>query len=182
MSRLPLLLLQIKSSKLSVTSTAPKKRSIQDIFSSDADGSQNDELEPPKKRASRFIAAEMQADSHPAEAGASDSADIQKLLATTMKQIEERKKQTQALLAQQSVNLQQPQGLLQQPQGLLQPPLPLLQTPFPQRNTSVHPLAYSREKHLALGMAMGGCALDKAVKAAEVRVCVWSLCNLNSLN
>ena len=162
------LLLQIKSSKFSVTSTAPKKRSIQDIFSSEGDGPQNDDLEPPKKRASRFIAAEMQADSHPTEADSSDSADIQKLLATTMKQIEERKKQTQALLAQQSVGAMN----LQQSQGLLQPQLPLLQTPFPQRNTSVHPLAYSREKHLALGMAMGGSALDKAVKAAEVCLCI----------
>ncbi len=155
------------SSVSSDVSSSSKKRNIQDIFSSDADVSQTDDIEPPKKkRASRFI--EM-ADS-PADAGTSDSGNIQKLLATTMKQIEERKKQTQALLAQQTlvaVNIPQPQGLVQQNFGVV-PQLPLLQTPFMQRNTSVHPLAYSREKHLALGMAMGGSALDKAVKAAEV--------------
>ena len=171
---------QIKSSKLSsalsdVSSTSSKKRNIQDIFSTDADASQSDDVEPPKKkRASRFITSEIgdfpPTDAGTSESGTGDSGDIQKLLATTMKQIEERKKQTQALLSQQTLgagNLPQQQGLAQQGFGVATQ-LPLLQTPFVQRNTSVHPLAYSREKHLALGMAIGGSALDKAVKAAEV--------------
>ena len=170
---------QIKSSKLSsaisdVSSTSSKKRTIQDIFSNDADPPQTDDVEPLKKRPrpSRFKASEMgdilPTDAGSSESGTSDSEDIQKLLATTIKQIEERKKQNQALLSQQTlgaVNLPQQQG---QSFGVTTQ-LPLLQTPFmQQRNTSVHPLAYSREKHLALGMAMGGSALDKAVKAAEV--------------
>ena len=151
--------------------SSSKKRSIQDIFSSDADVPQSSDVEPPKKkRASRFIAAEM-AESSPKETSTNDSGDIQKLLASTIKQIEERKKQTQVLLAKQTSSTAQQQGLVQQNFSVT-PQLPLLQTPFLQRNTSVHPLAYSREKHLALGMAMGGSALDKAVKAAEVCTCI----------
>lgn len=104
--------------------------------------------------------------------------DIQKLLASARKQIEERTKQTQALLAQQGLvsqpQMQTPSVLAQQgwggqPQLQMQgfPQPPLLQTPR-QHSTSVHPLAYSREKHLARGLGLNPSALDKAIKAAEV--------------
>lgn len=111
----------------------------------------------------------------------SDQQDIQELLAITKKQIEERKKQNQALLAQQTTLV--PMGL--PPVGQAHNPLAtggppgmqgiqkvLLNRPLiPQQNVSVHPLAYSRELHMTRGMSMGPSALDKAVKAAEVSEC-----------
>lgn len=90
-------------------------------------------------------------------------------------QIEVRKRQNQALLAQQnyaSVIASQPpaltQALLMQQSLALASQKPLLQTPMQQTSQSVHPLAYSRELHLTRGLSMGPSALDKAVKAAEV--------------
>lgn len=148
-----------------------KKRSIQDIFSGDAEGDEADH--PKKKKLSRFVAEAADDEPTPIPS-ATESQDVQQLVVSTMKQIEERRKQTQALLAQQGLAMplqpQQPMPALFGQQGLggMQQS-PLLKTPFQQRNTSVHPLAYTREKHIALGMTMGPSALDKAVKAAEVR-------------
>lgn len=149
--------------------SASKKRSIQDIFSSGND----EEDEPPrKKRSSKFEGLESEA----AQPDASDVQDIQELLATTKRQIEERKRQNQVLLAQ--------QGFAPQQAPIVLPTLsfvglqnPLLQQPLVQHSPSVHPLAYSRELHLTRGMSMGPSALDKAVKAAEVQ-CVCRACLL----
>jgi len=59
---------------------------------------------PKKKRVSRFEAARVDEDSPPppptsVDVGGMEQSEIQELLATTMRQIEERKKQTQSLLA-----------------------------------------------------------------------------------
>lgn len=137
-----------------------KKRSIEDIFSGDAD-----DVEPPKKKANKMVAAEGEG----ITASPSDMKNIQELLASTKKQIEEKKRQTQSLLAQQG--LAQP-STSTQPVQHVQPPvqLPLLQTPKLQ--ASVHPLAYSRELHLVRGTGLGPSALDKAIKAAEVGI-LW---------
>ena len=134
-----------------------KKRRVEDIFSGDVD-----DVEPPKKKANTMIAPESEG----VTASPSDVKNIQELLASTKKQIEEKKRQTQSLLAQQG--LAQPSTSTQPPAQYVQPPsqLPLLQTPKVQ--ASVHPLAYSRELHLVRGTGLGPSALDKAIKAAEV--------------
>ena len=110
----------------------------------------------------------------PPAADLKEPQDIQKLLATTMKQIEERKKQTQALLAQKGLPMSSPPPA--QPPLLATPPigLPLAVPPFMRgqhgrQGTSVHPLAYSQQLHEARGLGMGPSDLDKAIKAAEVR-------------
>ena len=136
-----------------------RKRKMEDIFSTDTET----DNEPKKKRSSKFGVEDLEAD----KSGSSDVQDIQELLATTKKQIEERKKQTQMLLAKQGLPPPAPPPAAlpsQQSTGFQQP---LLQ--HPPAAATVHPLAYSRELHMTRGMALGPSALDKAVKAAEVR-------------
>ena len=118
----------------------------------------------------------------------SDQQDIQELLAITKKQIEERKRQNQALLAQQGLVAMglPPVGQAHNPLATSGPPgmqgiqKVLLNRPLVvQQSVSVHPLAYSRELHMTRGMSMGPSALDKAVKAAEVRICRSFYCSLH---
>lgn len=130
------------------------------------DNPQQDDLEPPKKKASK-----VPTEAEGALPSPSDVQDIKELLASTKKQIEEKKRQTQSLLAQQGLAQpppppQQPLPLAPQGVGVVNQ-APLLQTPRQQQG-SVHPLAYSRELHLVRGSGLGPSALDKAIKAAEV--------------
>lgn len=110
-----------------------------------------------RKRMSRF---EGGATSDPVGNGMPSSQNIQELLASTKKQIEERKKQTQALLAQQK--LPPTAGLLPTPSAppLAAPPLPTPAVPAVNK--------YSEAEHV-MSTAMSE-AVEKARKAAEVRV------------
>lgn len=114
-----------------------------------------------RKRMSRF---EGGATSDPVGNGMPSSQNIQELLASTKKQIEERKKQTQALLAQQK--LPPTAGLLPTPSA---PPLatPLATPPLP---THAAPAVnkYSEAEHV-MSTAMSE-AVEKARKAAEVTI------------
>lgn len=96
-----------------------------------------------KKKLSRF---EGGATSDPVGNGIPSAQNIQELLASTKKQIEERKKQTQALLAQQKVPTA---GLLPTPSA---PPVGM----------------FSAAEHV-MSPAMSE-AVEKAKKAAEVRI------------
>lgn len=126
---MPLLnfIMQIKSSKLtssllqaSSTTTAgssssssgnisaPKKRSFQDMFSSDPVPDQDSEAsQPPKKRPSTLPSGAGEGLESEPPSSSADARDIQELLESTKRQIEEKKRQTQSLLAK--------QGLLQTP-------------------------------------------------------------------
>ena len=98
-----------------------------------------------KKRTSRFEGA---ATSDAVDNGIPSSQNIQELLASTKKQIEERKRQSQALLAQQKL-----------------PAAGLLPTPnIPRMNVSVNP-PLAAEQVLSSAMSE---AVEKARKAAEV--------------
>ena len=113
------------------------------IFDDAPDEFTQDQPSQKKKRMSRF---EGGATSDPVGNGIPSSQNIQELLASTKKQIEERKKQTQALLAQQQV-----------------PTAALLPTP------SAPPVnMYSAAEHV-MSAAMSE-AVEKARKAAEVRI------------
>ena len=153
-----------------------KKRNFEDIFSDAVDPSQSELVEPPKKkRTSRFVKEEEE-ESKNTDENDKNPQEIQRLLEETKKQIEERKKQTEALLAKQGLSVpkvvQPPSHQPVVTPSLLPTPTPPL-LPIPPsmgQKSSVHPLAYSRELHMARGLGMGPSALDKAIKAAEVRI------------
>ncbi len=120
-----------------------------------------------RKRMSRF---EGGATSDAVGNGIPSSQNIQELLASTKKQIEERKKQTQALLAQQQVP--PTGGLLPTPSAppLSVPPLsvPPLPPAAPARAPAPPVNKYSDAEHV-MSSAMSE-AVEKARKAAEVRI------------
>jgi hypothetical protein len=117
-----------------------------------------------RKRMSRF---EGGATSDAVGNGIPSSQNIQELLASTKKQIEERKKQTQALLAQQQVP--PTGGLLPTPSA---PPLPVpppaaaAAAAAPARAPAPPVNKYSEAEHM-MSSAMSE-AVEKARKAAEV--------------
>jgi hypothetical protein len=114
-----------------------------------------------RKRMSRF---EGGATSDAVGNGIPSSQNIQELLASTKKQIEERKKQTQALLAQQQVP--PTSGLLPTPSA---PPLPVPPPPAAAARAPAPPVnKYSEAEHM-MSSAMSE-AVEKARKAAEVRI------------
>ena len=128
------------------------------IFDDAPDEFTQDQPAQKRKRMSRF---EGGATSDPVGNGMPSSQNIQELLASTKKQIEERKKQTQALLAQQK--LPPTAGLLPTPNAPpLAAPHPL---PIPAAPT---PMKYSEAEHV-MSTAMSE-AVEKARKAAEVRI------------
>ena len=113
------------------------------IFDDAPDEFTQDQPAQKKKRMSRF---EGGVASDPVGNGIPSSQNIQELLASTKKQIEERKKQTQALLAQQKV-----------------PTAGLLPTPIAPPVNNM----YTAAEHV-MSAAMSE-AVEKARKAAEVR-------------
>ena len=126
------------------------KRNLEDATSDefgDISGS-HDQPAQKKKRMSRFEGA---ATSDPTANGMPSSQNIQELLASTKKQIEERKKQTQALLAQQKL-----------------PTAGLLPTP------SAPPMNVPSAAEHVMSSAMSE-AVEKARKAAEVGIDTQSL-------
>ena len=122
------------------------KRNITELVSSDDISSDQDQPSQKKKRTSRFEGATTSDPSTCISDGIPSSQNIQELLANTKKQIEERKKQTQALLAQQT-----------------QPTAGLLPTP------SVPPTNVYQAAERVMSSAMSE-AVEKARRAAEVRI------------
>lgn len=121
------------------------------IFDDAPDEFTQDQPAQKKKRMSRF---EGGVASDPIGNGMPSSQNIQELLASTKKQIEERKKQTQAMLAQQKLPTA---GLLPTPTASLGPT-----PPVPQANN-----VFTAAEHV-MSAAMSE-AVEKARKAAEVR-------------
>jgi len=193
---------QVKSSKLSVQgsvvtvgSSLPKKRSLRDRQDTSEEPV---EEERPRKRHSALAAQLEEAKQrNGVNSGGSEETrnavgadpkipiDIQAMLASTRKQIEERRKQTESLLVaqKQASEISQAQSgqealhlgsqatkpsiaavIQQQKEMLQQQGVPV---GGPQQ-TSIHPHAYHREIQLAYGATAGPSALDQALKNAEV--------------
>ena len=122
------------------------KRNITELVASDDVSGEQDQPSQKKKRTSRFEGATASDPCTCIPSGIPSSQNIQELLANTKKQIEERKKQTQALLAQQTL-----------------PTAGLLPTP------SVPPMNVYQAAERVMSSAMSE-AVEKARRAAEVRV------------
>ena len=185
---------QVKSSKLtvqgslvSVGSSLPKKRSLQDRQDMADDLMEG---ERPRKRHS-ILADQLEGEKQRNGVNGSGSKptepkipiDIQAMLATTRKQIEERKKQTENLLAAQKQAVSQtpasqeasshPSQAATKPAiaAVIQQQIQMLQQqglPGGPQQASIHPHAFHREVQLAYGATAGPSALDQALKNAEV--------------
>lgn len=122
------------------------KRNITELVTSDDVSCDQDQPSQKRKRTSRFEGATTSDQYTCISSGVPSSQNIQELLANTKKQIEERKKQTQALLAQQTLPTA---GLLPTPS---EPPVNM----------------YQAAEHV-MSSAMSE-AVEKARRAAEVKV------------
>lgn len=181
--------LSVQGSLLSVGSSLSKKRSLVDRLGGDNEDDDDGGGIPRKKHSSLSVLMKLSEDEKSSVNGkpakSKDSVtplDIQAMLANTKKQIEERKRQTETLLAQKQTGASG--GLLSarapapaavsQPKpvvaAVLQHQREVLQQGKTVFQGSTHPLAYQRQLQELYGTTLGPNALDKVMKNAEVGV------------